>query len=92
MAGIIIAEIIIARGMEIIIIAIMAHINKTDIAMAMSAEGLMSAEKEEGAKRFASLLERLLRLAESITSLPLKNSLVLYYAPTLFVKYLCNFV
>jgi hypothetical protein len=70
MAGIIIAEIIIARGTEIIIIAIRAHINKTDIAQAMSAEGHMSAEKEEGAKRFASLLVRFERFAESITSLP----------------------
>jgi small GTP-binding protein len=45
-------------------------VNKTDIAQAMSAEGHMSAEKEEGAKRFAALLVRFERFAESITSLP----------------------
>lgn len=54
MAVIIIASIIIARGMETIIIAIKAQINKTDIAPAMSAKRLIRAEKEEGATRFAS--------------------------------------
>ncbi len=65
--------------MDIINIAIMAHINKTDIAPAMSAVKFTSAEKEEGAKRFASLFVRFERRFKSITSLPIKNSNVLYY-------------
>ncbi|MBQ2733383.1 MAG: hypothetical protein IJF74_04425 [Clostridia bacterium] len=69
-AEIIIAVIIIARGTEIIIIARMAQINKTDIAKAMPARVPISAEKEEGAKRFASLPVRFERSLKSMTFSP----------------------
>ena len=89
---IIIAVIIIARGMEIIIIARMAQINKTDIANAMSADIFISAEKEEGAKRFASLFVQFERLFKSMTfSSKMKYLIIILWGKSV-VKYLCNFV